>query len=312
MSKIARITLARPWIAFLALVFPVPVTAQADYPPAIVTTSLLNLRFYPTGKLMADRLQIVFPPKTIEKAEFSIAKAGGAKIATVPLRVERWPQFPVFDGFRPNGSPGIVDLGEAGDYVMSVRVNGREIGRLPFALRALPGADPFQPGKRFTREGPWKSLGFLSVETEKPDRALAFNWWTRTAEIGATSRTAKCTVHVFRGDEEIARSRSPVVVSRPDWQFVRTALRQPREAGGRNFTLAMLTGEDGDCSIVVKGDGKEVKRFRARVVDGRLQRLDECRLDHKPRTGFISPRLIDTSSGSGSRYKMLDAYWVRP
>ena len=33
--------------------------------------------------------------------------------------------------------------------------------------------------------------------------------------------------------------------------------------------------------------------------------------DAEPQAAFISPRFVDTSAGSGSRYKMFDMYWVR-
>ena len=114
----------------------------------------------------------------------------------------------------------------------------------------------------------------------------------------------------MQGNQEIATSASAVVISYKDWQFFGSRLVQPKSAGGKNLTMSLLTKQDGDYTMVVKAEGEPIKAFPVQVKNGDLQRLDRCRLDYNPHLNFICPRLIDTSSGSGSSYVMLDAYWV--
>jgi hypothetical protein len=42
-----------------------------------------------------------------------------------------------------------------------------------------------------------------------------------------------------------------------------------------------------------------------------VSRADASRLDFEPHTSFISPRFIDISAGSSSRYHMRDMFWVK-
>jgi hypothetical protein len=47
------------------------------------------------------------------------------------------------------------------------------------------------------------------------------------------------------------------------------------------------------------------------VRGGKLQRHPRNSLGFEPQTDFISPRLVDVSARTSSRYAMRDAYWVK-
>ncbi|HLG17933.1 MAG TPA: hypothetical protein VJH03_26055 [Blastocatellia bacterium] len=280
--------------------------------PALEFDSLLSLRFYEqTGGFLVDTLQLVFPPANDPPIEFVVTRGSGETVATVPLRIQRWQQFPAFAGLSPTGHTGVVQLGQPGDYVITVKLGGQAITRLPFTMNVDVSTDPFNPKKAFTREGQWRSLGYFSVPVDNPGDALSFNWWTCTRELPAGMSRPRCTVHVMRAGKEIAASDSAVVVSANDWQFFRSRLVQRTGNVVQNLTMAGLTSMDGEVRVVFKAEGRPIKSYTGQVRGGQLQRLDRCRLDTKPHTDFISPRLIDTSSRSGSRYRMLDAYWVK-
>ena len=91
--------------------------------PAIEFDSLMQLNFYENnGGFMVDNLQVVFPPAGLHKGSFVISKAGGAAVSTVPLRLDQptLNNFTAFGMFRPDGVAGIAEIGQPGDYVMSV------------------------------------------------------------------------------------------------------------------------------------------------------------------------------------------------
>ena len=112
-------------------------------------------------------------------------------MASVPLLIERWGSYPVFDALRPKGHPGIMSLENPGRYVMLALVNGNPITTLPFTFNVESSGDPFNPKKTFTRDGPWQSLAFFSVPLEKPDTPLKFNWWSCRRENPRRDETAK-------------------------------------------------------------------------------------------------------------------------
>jgi hypothetical protein len=94
--------------------------------PAIEYQSLLNLRYYePDGGFMVDDLQMVFPPPGNQKLTFVINRKSGEEVARVPLRIEKLRTFDAFRVLRPDGVPGVVRIGQSGDFAMSVKLGAQ-------------------------------------------------------------------------------------------------------------------------------------------------------------------------------------------
>lgn len=289
--------------------FIAPVTQS--YPPAIEYQSLMQLRFYEErGGFLVEDLEVVFPPAG-KKATFVIARANGSVVNTVPLRLETpLATFTAFGMFKPDGNPGLAPVGEPGDYVLSVQIDGQPITTLPFSMKREASNDPFNPKTTFTREGPWRDLAYFSVRTDEPDSHLEFNWWTSLRELPAGIKRPLVTMHILHAGKEIASTRSPVVPSQNDWQFLHQEFHFPAEPKVRWMTLADLTKRDGEYTVVAKVNGTPFKSYKAVVKGGQLQRHPRNDLNTQPHTAFISPRLVDVSSRSTSNYVMRDTYWV--
>jgi len=104
----------------------------------------------------------------------------------------------------------------------------------------------------------------------------------------------------------------PVIPSLNDWEFTQhRQLSVPTLPRNHWLTLADLTKTNGEVSLVVKANGQPIKTYHTQVTGGQLQRLPRNALSFEPHAEFISPRFIDTSAGSNSRYKMFDMYWAR-
>lgn len=283
--------------------------------PAAEYQSLLNMRFYEAdGGFLVDGLQLVFPPQGIRRATFVLSKSSGGDVASIPLRIEPFGEFPAFAMLVPDGVPGVVKVGQPGDFFIKIQVDGETVSTLPFSMREEKGTDPFNPTRRFTREGPWKDLGFLSVRVGDPEAKVSFNWWTSLRELPAGTRRPLLTVHIMRGGEEIASSNSAVVPSSNDWQYFKRELVEAKSVGKptrQYLTRAALTAKDAEFAVIVKMNGQPIKSYRMQVKGGQIQSLDRSRLGYEPRADFISPRMIDTSSGSSSNYQMLEAYWLQ-
>jgi len=288
--------------------------AQA-YPPAIEFHSFMQLRFYENqGNFLVEDLEVVFPPAGSRKATFVVSKAGGGVVASVPLRLETpLASYTAFGMYKPDGVPGNANIGEPGDYVLSVQIDGKTVTTLPFSMKREASNDPFNPKNTFVREGPWRDLAYFSSQTDEPGSHLFFNWWTSLRELppGTNTNRPLVTLHVMHGGQEIASTRSPVVISQTDWQFFYQEFHFPAEKQVRWMTLADLTKKDGEYTVVAKVGGKPFKSYRAEVRGGQLQRHPRNSLGFETRTDFISPRLVDTTSRSTSQYTMRDTFWVK-
>jgi len=282
--------------------------------PAIEYESLMTMRFYEaTGGFLVEGLEIVFPPATTRPATFEISRATGGVVATVPLRVEPLGGFPAFSIFRPaSGNPGTVKVAQSGDFIMSVKLGGETITTMPFSLKEQVSADPFAPGSKWVREGPWRDLAFFAALPDDPTARLEFNFWLSTRELPAGMKAPKVTLHLLANGKEIAASRGPVVPDELDWYFYeRKELIVATQPQQKWLSVGDLTKLNGEIAVVVKANGQPIKSYKTQVSGGQIQRLDRNRLDFEPHTGFISPRYVDTTDRSRSNFTMRDMYWMK-
>ena len=286
--------------------------SNSQYKAAIEYQFLMEMRFYENqGGFLVEDLEVVFPPAGSRKATFVISRANGGVVTEVPLRLETpLASYTAFGMFKPNGVAGLAPIGEPGDYVLSVQIDGQPITSLPFSMKREASNDPFNPKNTFVREGPWRDLAHFSVEADRPDSHLEFSWWTSLRELPPGTKNPMVTLHVLHGGQEIASTRSPVVPTQTDWQFLRQEFHFPAEKQVRWMTMADITKKDGDYTVVAKVNGKPFKSYKAQVRGGQLQRHPRNAMNTEPHTSFISPRQIDTSSRTSSRYSMRDTYWV--
>jgi hypothetical protein len=287
-------------------------SAPQAYKPAIEYQSLMELRFYENqGGFLVEGLEVVFPPSGPRKATFVISRPNGEVVSTVPLRLETpLASYTAFGMFKPDAVAGTANVGEPGDYVLSVHIDGQPITALPFSMKRETNNDPFNPRTTFVREGPWRDLAYFSDRPEEPDSHLEFSWWTSLRELPPGTKNPMVTLHLLYGGQEIAATRSPVVPTQTDWQFLYHEFVLPATPV-RWMTLADLTKRDGEYTVVAKVNGKPFKSYRAEVRGGHLQRHPRNSLDTDPHTAFISPRLVDVSARTTSRYAMRDTYWLR-
>src|SRR5580765_7079697 len=240
------------WVGLVALLgVAVSVSAQT-YKPAIEYQSLMNMRYYEaSGGFLVEDLQLVFPPANIGNAKLVVTDQSGGVVDTLPLRYEAM-EFPAFGRFRPeSGNPGNVNVGKSGSFVMSVMVDGQTITAMPFSLREETSGDPFRPGKRFVRGGPFPDLAYFSVVPDDPGGEVTFNWWMSLREIPGGAKGARVTLHLMANGKEIAARTDPVIPSLSDWEFTRhRQISVPSLPRNHWLTLADLTKLNGEIAVV--------------------------------------------------------------
>lgn len=281
---------------------------------AISYESLMAMRFYENnGGFLVEDLVVVFPPSGNPSATFVVMRPSGEVVASVPLQYSPLERFAAFGRLHPApGKPGGVSLNQTGDFVMGVKMGEEMITTMPFSLKEEVSGDPFNPGKRYVRSGPWSDLAFFSQITDDPDAMLHFNFWLSTRELPAGMRRPKVTLHLVLNGKEVAVSRSPVVPDYMDWYFYeRKELIMETRPKQKWLNLTDLTKQDGELIMTVKADGQTVKSYKTRVTGGKLESLERSRLGFKPAAEFISPRYVDLTDRSRSDFTMRDMFWVR-
>lgn len=300
-------------LAVLTLLAALPsVTLGQSTRPGAEYQSVLNMRFSEDhGTFLVEGLQIVFPPGGVQRAMLTISRLSGEAVITLPLRFESYSSSPLFGNLVPSGEPGEIKVGQSGDFVLTIKVGDRLITRLPFTLKGEPNGDPYDPPKRFLREGAWRDLAYLSVPVDNQSANVEFNWWMSLRELPLGMTNPLVTIHLMRGALEVASSPDCVALNSIDWQFFTSELVQTTKSGPQQLTLGQLGKRNGDYLLIVEANGQPIKSYPVEVKGGRLQRADQSRLDFEPHVDFISPRLISTSARSDSHYLIRDVYWVR-
>ncbi len=299
----------KAWVAAVAALALVAIAtgSRAQSPgPVIEATTLLSQRFYPArGGFLIDGLAAAFVPRDA-RGEAVITR-GDERVAAVPLIAQPHSTAEAFVYLNPNGTPGVMDVGQPGDYVLTISVAGEAIGVLPFSLGRVESGDPFHPNATFTRTGPWSSLGYLSWSADAADDEdphVFFSFWTSTTEIGGGVSHAPVTCHVLRGRRELAVSR-PITSSTADWQRIRCIPKKDR-----NHPLVRSDLPNGRYTVSVRVEDRELTSFPFRVASGAVQPLPRGRLDHPPRTALLLPRRITAMSNTGTNSDEEHVFWL--
>jgi len=291
--------------AFLALAA-LPSAQQ----PSVELVSLLDVGFHErTGGFMAGGLCLVFPPEGEASYELVVRDTAGTVKGKAGLQVQDWSGQAVFDGLESLGVP-VLEVGHAGDYVMSVDLNGEPITAFSFTMTVEESEDPFNPAKTFRREGPWRELGFLASPTGAPDQPLGFHFWTNGEEL-PEAKPQRAEVRVLLGDELVALYKDPVSVSGAKWRRHRRDLVTPEKpVGNHAFTLEKLLARPGEYTVRVESGGRVVKTWPLVVANGKIAAHARTGLGTEPHTDYIVPKYIDRSAGSSGGYRSFDVFWL--
>ena len=291
----------------------VTVSAQTTR-PAVEYRSLLNMTFVETdGDFDVDGLHVIFPPPGYEQAMLTISTASGQEMATIPLRLDSYLNFPVFGRFVPESKAATIQLRRSGDYVLSVSLAGEVITRFPFSIYAEPNSDPYAKPKRFLRDGPWRDFGYFSLPPNNSNAGLRFNWWMSLRELPPGSSDASISLHLFDEHKEIAKSRETLRLDSDDWQAFTTDLinLNPRARNNEQLTMTDLVARDATYLLIVEANGKPIKSYGVEVNNRRLQRVDQSRIDFEPHADFIAPRFIESRADRSGNLVVTDAIWVK-
>src|SRR5262249_11170074 len=132
------------------------------------------------------------------------------------------PAFGMLQG--PYGAPVFLGPVGAGDYMMSVAIDGQPVTAYPFSLSAPVSDDPFAPPAGLEQQGPWSAAPFVIKPLERPNEAMAVGLWVNAKELGSPQgQTGSMSLHLMHGGEQFAAFEGGT--RETQWTFVRADLQ---------------------------------------------------------------------------------------
>ncbi|MCX6602633.1 MAG: hypothetical protein NTV52_03485 [Acidobacteria bacterium] len=276
-----------------------------SFPPHVAMDALLDIRFFPQqgGFMMATSVPVLFPPPGETKARLLIKKAGGgAAVVTKAMIVEPWPPHAAFGNLKP--ADGQVGFGPitAGDYVMSVEINGKEISAYPFSLKAEQGGDPFNPKNSLVRTGPWSKAAFLIGPVEDNGASVEVGIWLSTRELPeyVPRKQVPYTLHLMTGGKQMGLVEG--MVSDDDWTLFKPEVRQGH--GGGPVKWKVLIGTPGAYTLEYRAAGKTIRTYKFQVAGGKVSRIAQNEV------GYAGTDALPPQSLIADRRR--EEFWLAP
>ena len=290
-------------ILLIAAALSAGLNAQS-FPSHVAMDALLDIRFFPEqGQfMMATSVPVLFPPAGETKARLLIKKVGGSAVVTKNMIVEPWPPHAAFGNLKP--ADGQMSFGPipAGDYVMSVEMNGKEISAYSFSLAAEQGGDPFNPKNSLVRTGPWSKGGV----SDRPGRGYgAIGGSGHLAEYRelpgyAPRKQVPYTLHLINGGKQIGLVEG--MVSDGDWTLFKPEVRQGH--GGGPVKWKVLISNPGADTLEYRAAGKTIRTYKFQVAGGKIGRIAQNELGYAGPDGLPPQSLISD--------KRVEQFWLAP
>lgn len=245
----------------------------------VAMDALMKIRYFPQqgSFMMAESIPVLFPPPGETPAKLIIKKAGGAVAVTKNMVIEPWHPHAAFGNLR--AADGLVSFGPitAGDWVMAVEMNGKEISAYPFSVKAEKSADPFDPKTELVRTGPWNKTAIL-ISNVKEGYNVDAAIWVSTREVpgGQPGKRYPLTIHVTCGAKQVGFVEG--AVSLPDWTFYQYELKTG--PGGGPLKWSALMNQAGKCALEYRVNGKAVRSYEFRIAGGEIAPLAQADINY--------------------------------
>jgi len=287
----------------ILLAFAAGLGAQT-FPSHVAMDALLKMRYYPDrGSFLMDTpIPVLFPPAGGPKGRLLIKKAGGGIAVAKDVFVDHFNPFNAFGNLKPAGNDPFVGPIGAGDYVMSVEINGKEITAYPFSLKSTGTGDPFNPQTELVRTGPWSKTMFLIGPVEDTGLPVTVGLFVSTRELPgyAPGKPAKVSLHLLRGSAEIGAIET--TIHQNDWNFSRNDLRFGREH--RLVAWKTLVSNPGAYTLEYRSGGKVIRSHKFTVAGGTVTRIPQNEPGYTG-TDALPPQTILQS-------KRMQEFWLAP
>jgi hypothetical protein len=259
------------------------------YPPGILFSTLLD-----NVKLIArdgsfrlgNKMQNVFMPDgatgkaVVSKADGKVVFYWEWKLDTfgmkAPYKLFGFQQPLKADGSRLEYTS--LKLTEPGKYNIDFFNGEKKFYTMPFSVRVVEPANPFDGGKKYLFDGPWNDWGYLYYADVDPEQNLAWKIWMR--DEAPKSQGHDVTVNVVRDKDKklICQSRPNMTKTfRNDWVRNDFDLVNPpvKTSGGAYFKAKDLLAVDGGYTLTMKIDGVEYGVWKFTVAGGKLSYIGE-------------------------------------
>jgi len=233
--------------------------------PSVVMSSLLEARLMlgstPEPRIHLSSVQIAFPPAGDPTVQV-VVKAGDTTVAEAPMTIKtRAGNLAVAN---PKDA-GFISLGTTpGPREITVLVDGKPAGRLPFTLNRKQSGDALAPSTEYDVVGPWKDYAYLSYDAVSDGRNdINAVYWVALSEVGASAKPT-VVMTIRQGTKLIAsggeRYPNGAGYSRFDQPF--------RTPDNQTFSKQLLAKLNGVLTFEVKAGTKVLRKWDVQVANG--------------------------------------------
>ncbi|MFQ5644091.1 MAG: hypothetical protein ACE5FQ_10410 [Thiogranum sp.] len=215
----------------------------------------------------------------------------------------------------PVKAPADVTLTKPGVYTIAYVVNNKPATRMPVRLvQTSAGDDPFDPQKKFSFDGYWRTFAFITTDKEwKGEKFPNIHAWAGGMDLPAGKRRDTLIFSLFRDGELVAHSKRGVGVIQPGhFRRVRSPLYHPhpegRSANAEPFVLKdWLVDGIYELRVNRMSDKAALRSYDFRVGNGRIEHHPRSKSGYQPQADYIAPRVQKPGATS---LELIEAFWI--
>lgn len=253
------------------------------FPPGIMYSTLLdnvNLLARDGSFRLGNKMQNIFMPDG-KTGTAVVSKSDGKTVFYWDWKLDTFglkPPYKLFGFQQALNADGSrveypqIKLTEPGAYKIDFLIGEKKFYTMPFSVRILESADPFDGNKRYLFDGPWNDWGYLYYADADPSQNLVWKIWMREASFKQPRH--KVSVDVVRDKDKklICQSRQNTSKSfRNEWVRHSFDLVNPpvKTSGGGYFKAQDLLSVDGGYTLTIKIDGVQYGVWKFNITGGK-------------------------------------------
>ena len=286
---------------FVGLILVLATTAPAQQPDPVMdyATLLTSFGVRPDGRLQLESdnepLTAVFLP-TSAPVQAVITAAGSDQA----LHVQDFYKSngdKVFTILESRGKYKEFKFTKPGEYLLTFRSGSQTLTQIPFSVINKSNNDEFNPQSVWYAQGPWSQWSYIYfLRRDGANANLEFRMWAHRRSFEPGTSTDNYDV-VLKKDGDVIAAAKQGHVGTQYWRQLRFQLRNPASKGGRMFTLADLTAQDGNYRFVVTKNQQTHATFALTVKNGKPVFHRQQSSSFQPRHQYIIPRYHNLHTG---------------
>ncbi|MCA8956999.1 MAG: hypothetical protein KDC87_13055 [Planctomycetes bacterium] len=267
----------------------------------LLRVASFSMAFMPEHAIDRGQANHAYPTQIVVRKRGAAGELGRYKLTVRQTNT-------VFSSGGTFGKPMECHVTEAGDYVLSIELDGKCMAEIPFTATRQASGDAFNPVTRVFLDGPWPHYACLFMPRLSDTEATpVVRTWTRGGLFNK-NKSELVSIEVYQGGDLVFVS-APVhksnLLSDTMWHRSDSPLHFRTGDGGGPIKLRDLLKKDGEYLVVRKRDGSPTGAWKLVIRDGKPIPHPRSNLAFEP----AKDRLLSRSPG-GQKRGNSDLVWL--